>query len=70
VSQSAAAVVERSISRDPGGRFAAYRRFVIFSLLLESPLIATATPPITVSTDLNPGDPYRLAFLTSTRRDA
>ena len=40
-----------------------------FIITVFSPMFAWATP-ITVPTDLNPGDHYRLAFVTSTTRDA
>ena len=37
---------------------------------LQAGLITVPPIPITVPSDLNPGDPYRLAFVTSTTRDA
>ncbi len=43
--------------------------FSAVALLVTASSSALAAP-ITVPTSLNPGDPYLLAFLTSTRRDA
>ncbi len=47
---------------------------IIACLLVCATFLVAALPassaPITVPTDLNPGDQYRLAFVTSTRRDA
>ncbi len=41
---------------------------LVFAAFAVAPLAASAVP-ITVPTDLSPGDKYRLAFVTSTGRD-
>ncbi len=46
-----------------------YASLLIFATFNVAPLISSAAP-ITVPTDLNPGDTYRLVFVTSTERDA
>jgi hypothetical protein len=43
---------------------------LIFAAFVVAPLASSAVPIITVPPDLNPGDKYRLAFVTSTTRDA
>ena len=42
---------------------------LVFATFIVAPLASSAVP-ITVPTELNPGDQYRLAFVTSTTRDA
>ena len=45
-------------------------RATCFAAVLVLSASAAHADPITVPTDLNPGDEYRLAFVTSTTRDA
>jgi hypothetical protein len=57
-----------------GGTFCVRRRLRSLMVLATLLLVATATPvvagPITLPTSLSPGDSYRLAFVSSTSRDA
>ncbi len=46
-----------------------YASLLVFATISFAPLISSAAP-IPVPTDLNPGDQYRLVFVTSTSRDA
>lgn len=55
------------MTRKPTRSFISLSAIVAFATLLAP---AAWAAPITVPTDLNPGDHYRLAFVTSTKHDA